>query len=206
MAESEDYEKILIHKMDSIKRLINKIEEIEEESWDQIDTGAKRRVGRPPIEELTTYTESLLFEFKSFLDIIIRYMNGSDIGGGPTFNSHSLNDVSPQDNFVNDLKDYYDNGISNQNFSINRIKKYRDAATHATILDVGKTMKWEAGDGIPNLSENFYILPDDPDAAFDEHTYEDKIPLFGLVEEIDEIADQIWKKLGEEDRFDNYDV
>ena len=205
MSNSSDYEKILLHKEESVNILSNKIKEIEDNSWTQVSDSIRRKTGREPKVELSTYGESLLFEFTSFLDILIRYMNGEDIESSDSyFKEDNINSLEPKDEFVNSLQDYYKNGVSNQKYSISKIKGYRNKVTHATMLDLSKTFKWESGDGFPSLEENKFILPDDPEIAFEDYTYNQKIALFGMVEEIEKIMDNIWSFLEAEDRFNKY--
>jgi len=186
MTDEKTYRKILSNKSVIINILWHKLKDTENSSWERTSSGIKQRTGdKIPIYELMTYGEAFLFEFGSFLDIFMKFICGKNIKDKVYFNWDTLSKLKPEDEFVKFLRECWNDGVSNNPiFSLKKMKEYRNAITHATILDISKLMMWKAGDGIPTLENNFYILPDNPNSDFISYTYDNQIALFGFFEEM----------------------
>lgn len=206
MIDKNSYKKILGNKSISINILYWQVKDVESKSWTVTETGSKVQDGtKIPMEELMAYSESFLFEFGSFLDIFIKFICGKDTTEEIHFNLNTLNKINNPDSFIDSLKTYWEMGVcNNQNFSLRKMKEYRNAITHATILDLSKHMIWKSGDGIPSLNKNYYILPDNPEAGFGNYQYNEKIALFGFLEEMGKIFDAIIKKFNELELYTKY--
>lgn len=206
MISKTDYKKILGNKSIAINILYYQIKDVESKSWVVTESGSKQQDGtKIPMEALMTYSESFLFEFGAFLDIFIKFILGKDTTEKIYFNLDTLNRITNSDSFIDSLKAYWDNGISNnKNFSLKKMKDYRNAITHATILDLSKHLMWKAGDGIPTLNKNYYILPDNPEAEFGNYQYNERVALFGFLEEMGKIFDAMIKEFNEKDLHSKY--
>ena len=206
MIDKTSYKKILGNKSISINILYWQIKDVESKSWTKTETGSKIQDGtKIPMEELMTYSESFLFQFGSFLDIFIKFICGKNTIEKIYFNLETLDKITNSDSFIDSLKKYWESGVcDNSNFGLKKMKKYRNAITHATILDLSKHLMWRAGDGIPSLNKNYYILPDDPEVEFGHYQYNEKIALFGFLEEMGKIFDAIIKEFNEKDLYSKY--
>ena len=207
MTDEKTYKKIIHNKSAMLNILWHKLKDTESQSWDKTPQGTRQRTGdKIPIYELMMYGEAILFEFGSFLDIFMKYACGKNLHDKVYFNQSTLGKLKPQDEFSSSLNEYWSNGLSgNPVFSLEKMKEYRNAITHATMLDISKHMVWKKGDGFPKLEKNFYILPDNPKEDFDSYTYTERIPLFGFFEEIGKIFAKIENKMNEESLFNIYD-
>lgn len=208
MEDEKSIKNILSNKSVIINILWYKLKDTENDSWERTSQGTRRRTGdKIPIHELMTYAEAILFEFGSFLDVFIKYICGKNLKDKLYFNENTLQKLQPRDDFVKFLLEYWNKGISNNpSFSLKKMKEYRNAITHATILDISKQMMWMAEDGFPTLEKNFYILPDNPNDDYGSYTYEEKIAIFGFFEEMGKIFDAIVIKLNGEILFNKYNV
>lgn len=204
--DKKSYKNILGNKSMSINIFYYGIKDAEAKSWKVNTDGSKIQDGEHiPTEELMAYSEGFLFEIGAFLDIFIKYICGRDTTEQIYFNLETINKITNPDEFVESLKKYWDFGISNNvNLSLKKMKEYRNAITHATILDLSKHLIWKKGDGFPSLSRNFYILPDNPEANFGSYLYEQRIALFGFIEEMGKIFDVIIKELNEQEIYAKY--
>jgi len=190
----KEYGNILANKSFSIAYLYNRILEVEENSWEK-DGGKKTRTGdKIPLEELMVYSEAFFFECKSFLDIFIKYLCGKDFREKIYFNKDTLQKITPQDEFVQNLIKYWDEGTNGKFFfSLKQLNEYRIAIAHGTILNLGKKMLFfEQGKG-----GSFYTLADNPNDYFKDYTYSNHIGLFPFLEEIQKIMDNILNVLRE---------
>jgi hypothetical protein len=86
------------------------------------------------------------------------------------------------------------------------MKEYRNAITHATFLDISKYIMWKTEDGFPTLKRNFYILPDNPNSDFMSYKYDERITLFGFLEEMGKIFDEISKRVNQKNLFNKYEI
>lgn len=209
MTDEKTFKNILSNKSTIINILWYKLKDTENDSWERTPQGTRQRTGdKIPIYELMTYGEAFLFEFGSFLDIFMKFICGKNLNEkGIYFNQETLKKLQPNDDFVKFFLECWNNGVSNNPiFSLEKMKEYRNAITHATILDISKQMMWRAGDGFPTLENNFYILPDNPNSDFGSYTYNHRIALFGFLEEMGKIFDAIVKKLNEETLFNKYTI
>ena len=138
--DKTSYKKILGNKAISINILYWQIKDIESKSWTITETGSKTQDGtKIPMEELMAYSESFLFELKSFLDIFIKFICGKNTTEKIYFNLETLNKITNSDSFIDSLKKYWETGVcNNSNFSLKKMNEYRRAITHATILDLSK--------------------------------------------------------------------
>jgi len=206
MIDEKTFKNILSNKSAIINILWYKLKDTENESWERTPQGTRQRTGdKIPIYELMTYGEAFLFEFGSFLDILIKFICGKDLNEDLYFNWTNISKLQPQDDFVKFLIQCYNQGVSNSPiYNLKKMKEYRNAITHATFLDISKLMMWEAGNNFPTLENNFYILPDNPCDDFSSYTYNQKIALFGFIEEMGKIFDVIAQKLNTENLYNKY--
>lgn len=205
MIDEQGYKKILNNKSASINILYYAIKDTETKSWTIVNGVRTQDGSKIPLEELMVYSESFLFELGAFLDIFVKYICGKDNSEGIHFNLDTLNKIANSDSFIDLLKIYWNLGISNnENFSLKKMKEYRNAITHATILDLSKYLMWRAGDGFPTLNKNYYILPDNAEVGFGNYTYERRIALFGFIEEVGKIFDAILREVNENNLYAKY--
>ncbi len=206
MKDLKSYKRVLSKKSASINVFYYAIRDTEDKSWRINQDGSKTRDGtQVPLEKLMAYSEGFLFEIGAFLDIFIKYICGKDTSEHIYFNLDTLNKITNPDKFIESLKNYWNSGISNNSdMGLKKMKEYRNAITHAVVLDTSKHLMWSMGDGFPTLSKNYYILADNPSEEFGDYTYNKKISLFGFIEEIDKIFDSIISKIKEEELFNKY--
>ncbi len=154
-----------------------------------------------------TYGEALLFEIGSFLDILLKFICGKNLKDKIYFNEDTLGKLQPNDAFITFLTKCYSQGLSNNpDFSIKKMKEYRNAITHTTILDISKHMMWRAEDGFPTLENNFYILPDNPKDDIGSYTYTRRIAFFGFFEEVGKIFDSIVVEFNKGGLYNKYRI
>lgn len=207
MTSKENYKQILGNKSISINLLYWQIKDVESKSWVITERGSRIQDGtKIPMEELMVYSESFLFEFGAFLDIFIKFLLGKNATERNIyFNLDTLNRITNSNQFISSLKTYWEKGVSNnENFSLKKMKDYRNAITHATILDLSKHMMWKVGDGLPSLNKNYYILPDNPEEELGNYLYNERIALFGFLEEMGKIFDVIINEFNEKDLYSKY--
>jgi len=206
MIDKKSYKNILGNKSISLNIFYFGIKDAETKSWKTNPDGSKIRDGTQiPMEELMAHSEGFLFELGSFLDIFIKYICGKDTSEEIYFNLDTINKITNPDEFIESLKTYWNLGVSNnENLSLKKMKEYRNAITHATILDLSKHLMWKKEDGFPTLSRNYYILPDNPEASFGSYTYDRRIALFGFIEEMGKIFDAMIKELNEKEIYSKY--
>jgi hypothetical protein len=200
--------KILANKSKLINILYFKMKDVEENSWERLPDGRRRRDGTKLVtlmDELTIYGEAFLFELGSFFDIMIKFICGKNLTDKIYFNRSTLLNIQPCDDFINFLITCYDKGLVNSDiYNLNKMKEFRNAITHATFLDISRFMSWKAGEGFPTLENAFFFLPDNPNESFSNYTYEKRITLFRFIEEIGKIFTEITNKLNSENYYSKY--
>ncbi len=200
------FKKILSNKSIIINILWYKLKDTEANSWESTQQGLKRRtMDKVPFNELMTYGDAFLFEIGSFLDTLIKFICGKSLKDKVYFDKKTLSKIQPKDDFIDFLIRCYGQGLSNSTvFNLEKLKEYRNAVIHATILDISKYMMWKAGDGIPKLERNFYILPDNPCDDFSNYTYNQRIALFGFLEEMSKIFNAIVNEINKTGLYNKY--
>lgn len=208
MPDEKTFKKILMNKYASINILFYKLKDTEEESWIKTSDGIReRKLSDVPLEELMAYSEAFLFECGSFLDILMKYICNKGLRVDFDFNYTNLSKLSSVDEFVTLLDDLYSKGASDSPiYNLKKMKEYRNAITHSTILDISKVFMWKKGDSFPELENNYYLLPDNPSDEFNSYTYHNRIPLFKFMQEMAKIFEIIVNKINVEKLYGKYSV